>query len=181
MVPHCRVKGGSLNETTNRQSRVSFAYTDRSLRDANPIIERAPDLRATFEAKRRKDIEAFKAMRRGSSMVQRQAPIPELKPSPEFAHGQKAQTFNDDWEAESRAAHRSNRLAEGRAIMGELEQHKAYLGHEDRNRQSLKIQAQGGDVEGATKEAFKLLRRIHEDSARILSKSQTFRQSIGNL
>lgn len=185
-----------INQTMN-QSRLSYSYIIPALATDNPLMLKATRLSLAFDKQRdplraaqyedmkrteadRRGRAAFKAKRRdnGSEMIKRQNPHPELKPSPQLAHASDAQAFNRQWRNESRIARRTNLIAEGRAILGELHQHKVNLGQAKHQNDALAAQARGGDVKGATREAFKLIRRAEAESARVISKAQTVQQKL---
>jgi len=175
-------------------SRLSYTHERSDIFGDNPLQYKAPRLSISFamercplhakqfadphlsEAQRRRDLEAFKQMRRGSQMVQLDRPRMVHKPSPALAHGPDREVFNQQWKQEDGSARRANRLDRARVLKTELQDHIVYLDGEDQNRQALFTQAESGDVKGATKEAFKLMRRTQQKTQRVLSKSRAFRQ-----
>ncbi len=97
-----------MTNNPKRHSRKSFAYADPTFRNDNPIKSRAPDLKGGFAASQTR--EAFQASRQAQSMIDRDAPEPQLKPSPEWAADVDAQEFNRAWEAERHFANQSTKL-----------------------------------------------------------------------
>jgi len=86
---------------TDRDTK-SFAMSEPSLRDkAPPSLKRAGSIRENFtianEARR-----AQEGVQRGSSMVKRQKPFPELKPN--YADYLKRNSFNQEWLQQQRVA-----------------------------------------------------------------------------
>jgi len=92
----------------DRHTRRSFANSDPVLRKDNPIAQKSPALRSAFEDNRTREV--FKAKRRKLSMIDRHAPEPQLKPSPEWAADVDAQEFIRAWEAERKLANQSSNL-----------------------------------------------------------------------
>ena len=182
-----------LNTTnTAKRPRLSYAQERPDISGPDPVRERAPDLKKRFELERcpyharemtaqsKTEAErraAFKRMR-GSQMVRRDRPYPELKPAPDMARGPDRAAFNQSWTDEQRNARRAAKLAEAKAMKAELENHIAYLDREEQSLNTLDARARSGDVEGATREGFKMMRRIQQESARVRTKSHSVRQGL---
>ena len=173
------------------QSRLSYSYLDPVMMLGNPLIFKVSNITVQFdkvcdparaaqyddmkrtEAERR-DRATFKAKRReqGSEMVRKDNPYPELKPSPALTHAVHAQSFNQNWRNEHKRARRANLIAEGRAMVGELQAHKTYLSQEKNTVLTLGNEAQRENAKDAKREAFKALRRVENSSERIFAKVQ---------
>jgi hypothetical protein len=70
------------------RSRLSFAHESADLRAQNDLYRQSDPVTQSFNAAngdREARREAFKAKRRGETMVEQERPFPELKPSSELA------------------------------------------------------------------------------------------------
>lgn len=99
------------------QNRISFSMSEPSLREQAPLsLRRAGPLKDSFAAANDRSAEAannkMREESRGSEMVKRSKPFPELKPK--FAHQVKKSWFDQDWIREQRAEqmHRFERQRE---------------------------------------------------------------------
>jgi len=193
-----------LSQNNRSYSRLSHAQTDPVLSKENPLNAKTVSLTDQFENKRcplhakqladirtdrseterRNNKEAFKAKRRsqnhGSAMVKNQKPHPELKPSPSISRSVKSIIHNQELQREHRRAWNNNKVAEGTKIVSELEQYVEYLGAEAKKAKIITSPAKGKTEASVERECFKLLRRVHERGDKVLSKSQTFRQSVSS-
>lgn len=77
-------------------SQNSYAHSRKDLPGARQILKQAGQSRTPFEQARQD------GQSQGSQMVQRSAPTPQPRPSPELAQGADRKAFNDNWERERR-------------------------------------------------------------------------------
>lgn len=86
------------------QNGISFSMSEPSLREQAPLsLRRAGPLKNSFVAANDRGAETANKTRedsRGSEMVKRSKPFPELKPK--FAHQVKKSCFDQDWIREQR-------------------------------------------------------------------------------
>lgn len=158
-----------MNNPDKPVSRLSYTHERPDLFGGSPLYGKTPMLTQSFgkqrcplhakqlkdlsknEAERRRELETFKAKRRGSEMIKKDRPKPVAKPSPQMAFGPDSATFNAAWASERRSARRAARLEEAQ-----------------------------GDHESLTeKQAFKIKRRAEAKTRQALSQSKAFRRSAG--
>lgn len=189
-----------MSKNKQTRTRVSYAQEHSELAADNPFNAKTDALTPTFERQRcplnaqqlpqdainsdNRDAEreAFKAIRRGeaqgSQMVRNHKPHPELRPSHALSAGPKAQSYAEDLEKERQRAKRKNTIAEGRAIIGKLQGHIAFLHQALREVDDITKPGRGKTLAQVERDGFKLMRRVEERSADVFSRSQAFRSSI---
>lgn len=189
-----------MSQNKQTQTRMSYAQEHIELAADNPLNAKTDALTPAFERQRcplnaqqlsqdtmnsdNRDAEreAFKAVRRGqgqgSQMIRNHKPHPELRPSHALSAGPKARSYTEDLEKERQRAKRENTIAEGRAIIGRLQGHIAFLHQALREADNINKPLRGKTLAQVEREGFKLMRRVEERSADVFSRSQTFRNSI---
>ena len=185
-----------MSQNKETRTRVSYAQEHTELAADNPLNAKTDALKPAFERHnsvqltqdagsidgRDAEREAFKAMRRGqaqgSQMVRNHKPHPELRPVHALSAGPKAQSYAEDLEKEQQRAKRENTIAEGRAIIGKLQSHIAFLHQALREVDEITKPGRGKTFAQVEREGFKLMRRVEERSADVFSRSQTFRNAI---
>lgn len=167
-MPYARaaIKHPNQHALTRTFETERCPHNARQLRDAGKS-----------EATRRKDIAAFKSRRmkgRDSPMVKKQRPVPVLKPTPALAAGPDRNAYNAELGHERKQARRAALIAEGEAARDDLHAFRAELNHTTHESRNITRRAEAGDLSGATKEAFKLMRRIDADANRVFARSRAF-------
>ena len=162
-MPHARAGiGASGNKALTR----SFE-TERCPFNARQLADQDKS-----EAERRRELDAFKAKRRGSPMVKKQRPHPVLKPSPALAAGPDRAAHNDQIGREHRQARRAAWLAEALAARDGLyalkENAKRMMDHAS----VIDQRAASGDTAGALRESFKIMRRFDAEAKRAVARGR---------
>ncbi len=143
------------------RSRLSFAHESAELRSQNNLYRQTDPVSQPFNAAngdREARREAFKAKRRGETMVERERPIPELKPSPELAADVDRRAYLSKLSAE-------HVRSEHAALLLEARRAKADLLRDDDKNKSLQadLQAVSADPRKDIKALFKLHRRFKDN------------------
>ncbi|MDF1871987.1 hypothetical protein [Vannielia sp.] len=143
------------------RSRLSYAHESPELRAQSALYRQTDPVAQYFNAAsddREARREAFKARRRGETMVERERPMPELKPSPELAADVDRQAYLSKLSAE-------HVRSEHAALLLEARRAKADLLRDDDKNKSLQadLQAVGADPQKNMKALFKLHRRFKEN------------------
>lgn len=171
--------------TKQPQSRLSFAHERADLRAQNHLYRQTDPVAQPFNAANGDHAarrEAFKAKRRGETMVEQERPFPELKPSPEFAADVDRRAYLSKLDAEHKREERSALLIEARRARGDLQRDQ-----EKNKALQADLHAAGADPKKDMKALFKLHRRLkgnihdyepHRSNARAIgSKAQRVTRS----
>lgn len=140
------------------RSRLSFAHERSELRAQNHLYRQTDPVAQPFNAAngdREARREAFKAKRRGETMVEQERPFPELKPSPELAADVDRRAYLSKLDAEHKREYRAALLLEARLARDDL------LSDQDKNKAiQADLHAAGADPKKDMKALFKLHHRL---------------------
>lgn len=140
------------------RSRLSFAHERADLRVQNNLYRQADPVAQPFNAAsddREARRAAFKAKRRGETMVEQERPLRELKPSPELAADVDRRSYLSKLDAEHRREERAALLLESRRARDGL------LRDQDKTKAlQADLHAVGADPQKDMKALFKLHRRL---------------------
>lgn len=140
------------------RSRLSFSHESGELRTQNDLYRQTDPVAQPFNAAsddREVRRAAFKAKRRGETMVEQERPLPEFKPSPELAADVDRWAYLSKLDAEHKREERVALQLEARLARDDL------LRDRDKNKTlQADLHAVGADPQKDMKALFKLHRRL---------------------
>ncbi len=143
------------------RSRLSFAHESTELRAQNDLYRQTDPVAQPFNAAngdREARREAFKAKRRGETMVEQERPFPVLKPSPELAADVDRRAYHLKLAAEHKRTERASLLLEARRAKGDL------LRDQDKTKAlQADLYVAGADPQKDMKALFKLHRHLKDN------------------